>query len=230
MFSSFLANAPLFPVRLSLQVAFMATGVLILITIPISYIFARYKFYGKAFLDILLSLPLVLPPTVLGYYLVCLFGKRGIIGHITYNFFGWTPMFTWWGAVIASIVVAFPLLFKTATSALSSVDRELEHAAYTLGHSKWSTFWRVTLPLAKKGILAGIVLAFARAMGEFGATLMLAGNIPGKTSTMPLAIYNEFIAGRLTAANFLVAIHTTIAIVVLWFVRDKNNKSDRSLC
>ncbi len=215
-----------FPIRLSLQVALVATALLTVATIPVSYLFARRRFMGRRILDVLFSLPLVLPPTVLGYYLVVLFGHKGVFGAWLYRVFGWTPMFNWWGAVIASVVVAFPLLFKTATAAIAAVDPHLEQAAYTLGHSSWKAFWRVTLPLARRGILAGVVLAFARAMGEFGATLMLAGNIPGRTSTMPLAIYNAFISGRMQEANVLVMVHTLISISILWIVRSGEADSD----
>ncbi len=210
-----------FPIRLSLQVALVATFLLVIFTIPLSYLFARRRFTGRRVLDVLFSLPLVLPPTVLGYYLVLMFGHRGILGVWLYRVFGWTPMFNWWGAVIASVVVAFPLLFKTATAAIAAVDPHLEQAAYTLGYSTLKTFCRITLPLSMRGILAGVVLAFARAMGEFGATLMLAGNIPGRTSTMPLAIYNAFISGRMHEANILVLIHTVISVSILCLVKSR---------
>ncbi len=216
-----MAQGLFFPIKLSLQVAFVATLLLIIFTIPLSYLFARKRFTGRRVLDVLFSLPLVLPPTVLGYYLVVMFGHRGILGAWLYRVFGWTPMFNWWGAVIASVVVAFPLLFKTATAAIAAVDPHLEQAAYTLGYSALKTFCRITLPLSMRGILAGVVLAFARAMGEFGATLMLAGNIPGCTSTMPLAIYNAFISGRMHEANTLVLIHTVISVSILCLVRSR---------
>lgn len=208
-----------FPLRLSLQVAIVSTAFLTAFTIPLAYVFARRRFPGRGAFDILFSLPLVLPPTVLGYYLVVLLGQRGLVGSHLYELTGWSPMFNWWGAVAASMVVAFPLLFKTATAALAGVDPALEQAAYTLGASPWRTFWRVTLPLAWRGIMAGMVLAFARALGEFGATLMLAGNIPQRTTTMPLAIYSAFISGDLEYANWLVLIHTAIAVAVLYLAR-----------
>jgi molybdate transport system permease protein len=216
-----MSSETLFPIRLSLQVALVATALLTVTTVPLAYVFVRHRFWGRRTFDVLFSLPLVLPPTVLGYYLVVLLGHHGIIGAWLYKALGWSPMFNWWGAVIASVVVAFPLLFKTAAAALAAVDPCLEQAAYTLGRSRWGTFWRITLPLARRGIAAGMVLTFARAMGEFGATLMLAGNIPGRTSTMPLAIYNAFISGRMQEANALVLTHTLIALTILWIVRDK---------
>jgi molybdate transport system permease protein len=174
--------------RLSLQVAIVATALNALVGIPIAYLLARRRFWGKGLLDLLVTLPLVLPPTVVGYYLIVLLGRRGVLGAPLYNLTGWTVAFTWYAAVIASTVMALPLLVRTARAAIDSVDRDLERAAYTLGRSELRTTLEVTLPLARNGILAGLVLAFARALGEFGATLMLAGNIPGRTATVPLSI------------------------------------------
>jgi molybdate transport system permease protein len=131
----------------------------------------------------------VLPPTVTGYYSIVLLGRRGVIGSYLYEHTGWTVTFTWWAAIIAASVMALPLMVKSARAAIESVNSQYEVASYTLGKSELETFLRITLPLASRGVLAGVVLSFARALGEFGATLMLAGNIPGKTQTMPLAIY-----------------------------------------
>jgi len=154
----------------------------------------------------------VLPPTVTGYLLFVLLGKNGAIGSFLFETTGWSLLFTWHAAVIAAFVVSLPLMVKTTASAISAVDRELEYAAYTLGHSELETMLFVTLPLAKKGILAGIVLSFARAVGEFGATLMVAGNIPGKTNTMSLSIYTAFQSGNDALANILVI---TLVVVSL---------------
>jgi molybdate transport system permease protein len=218
-------NEMMFPLRLSLQVALVTTVLLILVTLPLAHLFARRRFPGRGLLDIVFSLPLVLPPTVLGYYLVVIWGQRGILGAPLHDLTGWTPMFNWWGAVLASMVVTFPLLFKSAVAALAMVDPTLEQAAYTLGASPWRTFWRVTLPLAQRGIMAGVVLAFARALGEFGATLMIAGNIPGRTTTMPLAIYSAFIGGDLSLAHWLALTHTVIAVLVLFIARRAEARS-----
>lgn len=218
-------NEVLFPLRLSLQVSLVATLLLTALTLPLALVFARRRFAGRGLLEVLFSLPLVLPPTVLGYYLVVVFGQRGILGGWLQQVFGWTPMFNWWGAVLASMVVAFPLLFHSALAALATVDHNLEQAAYTLGASPWRTFWRVTLPLARRGIMAGVVLAFARALGEFGATLMIAGNIPGRTNTMPLAIYGAFMGGDLGQAHWLVLIQTLIALLVLLVARRGQGRS-----
>lgn len=170
----------------------------------LAYLLARKSFRGKELLDMFLTLPLVLPPTVTGYYLIVLLGRNGWIGGVLYRWTGWSIMFTWYAAVLASFVVAIPLLIKTARAAIESVDKSVISAAYALGLSEFQTATFIVLPLAKKGIIAGVVLAFARAVGEFGATLMIAGNIPGKTSTMPLAIYAYVSNGEWAKANFMV--------------------------
>jgi molybdate transport system permease protein len=201
--------------ELSLRVAVLATVVNAMVGIPLAYALARRRFRGKAALDLLVTLPLVLPPTVTGYYLIVLLGRRGWLGAPLYQATGWTVAFTWYAAVIAATVMALPLLVRTARAAIESVDRDLEKAAYTLGRSEWRTALEVTLPLARNGILAGLVLAFARALGEFGATLMLAGNIPGRTTTVPLAIYTAVQTGESGAALALVGILTALSCAVL---------------
>ncbi|PYM87269.1 MAG: molybdate ABC transporter permease subunit [Candidatus Rokuibacteriota bacterium] len=200
---------------LSLRVAVLATVVNALVGVPLAYLLARRRFTGRALLDLLVTLPLVLPPTVTGYYLIVLLGRRGWLGAPLYAATGWTIAFTWYAAVVAATVMALPLLVRTARAAIESVDRDLEKAAYTLGRSEWRTALEVTLPLARNGILAGLVLAFARALGEFGATLMLAGNIPGKTATVPLAIYTAVQTGEQSTVLVLVAILTALSCVVL---------------
>ena len=183
----------------------------------VAYLLAMKNFMGKELLDVLFTLPLVLPPTVTGYYLIILFGRNGFIGRLIYEWTGWSVMFTWYAAVLASFVVAMPLMIKTTRAAIESVDRNLIYASYTLGHSELETALRVTLPLAAKGILAGTILSFARAMGEFGATLMVAGNIPGKTDTMPLSIYSRASSGDWSMANGMVIFFTLMSGVFLWF-------------
>ena len=200
---------------LSVRVAVLATVVNALVGVPLAYVLARRRFAGKALLDLAVTLPLVLPPTVTGYYLIVLLGRRGWLGAPLYAATGWTVAFTWYAAVIAATVMALPLLVRTARAAIESVDRDLERAAYTLGRSEWRTALEVTLPLARNGILAGLVLAFARALGEFGATLMLAGNIPGKTATVPLAIYTAVQTGEQSTVIVLVAILTVLSCLVL---------------
>lgn len=203
----------LIPLSITLKVAFLSTSLVAVFGILISYALARRDFRGKWLADILVTLPLVLPPTVTGYLLVVLLGKNGVIGGFLFEATGWSLLFTWHAAVIAAFVVSLPLMVKTTASAISAVDRELEYAAYTLGHSELETMLFVTLPLAKKGILAGIVLSFARAVGEFGATLMVAGNIPGKTNTMSLSIYTAFQSGNDTLANILVITLVVVSLV-----------------
>ncbi|MEI6125001.1 MAG: molybdate ABC transporter permease subunit [Pseudomonadota bacterium] len=198
----------LFSFRLSLQVAIFATFFVIITGTSAAYVLAKKEFRGKQLVDIFFTLPLVLPPSVTGYYLILLFGRNGIVGSIAYELTGWSIMFTWYAAVLASFVVSFPLMVRTTRAAIESVDLHLIQASYSLGRSELETLWRVVLPLARPGIMAGAVLAFARAMGEFGATLMIAGNIPGKTDTMPLAIYASAAAGDWTRTHAMVAIFT----------------------
>src|SRR4029450_11912043 len=200
---------------LSVQVALAATLLNALFGIPIAYVPARRRFWGHGLLALLVPLPLVLPPTVTGYYLIVLLGRRGLLGKPIYEATGWSIAFTGYGGVGGATVMALPLLVRTARAAIESVDRDLERAAWTLGHSEWRTALEVTLPLARNGILAGLVLAFARALGEFGATLMLAGNIPGRTTTVPLAIYTATQTGEDAQALMLVGILTALSCVVI---------------
>ena len=200
---------------LSIRVALVATLLNALVGIPLAYVLARRRFRGRGLVDLLVTLPLVLPPTVTGYYLIVLLGRRGWLGQPLYELTGWSITFTWYAAVVAATIMALPLLVRTARAAIESVDRDLERAAFTLGRSEWRTAVEVTLPLARNGILAGLVLAFARALGEFGATLMLAGNIPGRTTTVPLAIYTSVQTGETGEALVLVAMLTALSCVVL---------------
>jgi len=213
----------LFSLRLSLQVASVATIFVVIIGGFIAYLLARKEFKGKELLDILFTLPLVLPPTVTGYYLIILFGRNGYIGRLIYEWTGWTIMFTWYAAALASFVVALPLMIKTARAAIESVDKNLIDASYALGHSEFNTALKIIVPLAKKGIIAGAVLSFARAIGEFGATLMIAGNIPGRTDTMPIAIYSLAAGGEWGKAHIMVAILTVMSGVFL-YIANKYSK------
>jgi len=200
---------------LSLRVAVVATAANAVIGIPLAYLLARRRFAGRGLLDLLVTLPLVLPPTVTGYYLIVLLGRRGWLGAPLYALTGWSVAFTWWAAVVAATVMAMPLIVRTARAAIESVNPAYEKAAFTLGRSEWRTALEVTLPLARKGLLAGLVLAFARALGEFGATLMLAGNIPGRTQTVPLAIYTAAQTGETGEALWLVVMLTALSGAVL---------------
>lgn len=203
------------PLALTLKVAGFATLLALLLGGLAGYLLARFSFWGRDVLDAVCTLPMVMPPTVLGYYLIVLIGRRGWIGEWLWEMFGITLMFTWQGAVLASAVVAFPLVFKSARAAFEGVDSQLEKAARTLGASELRVFFRVTVPLAWRGILAGTMLAFARAMGEFGATLMVAGNIPGKTQTLSLAVYDAVQAGQDDLANFLVVVTSIVCVLIL---------------
>ena len=203
------------PLALSLKVAGWSTAINLVLGVAVGLLLARRRFIGREFLDAVLTLPMVLPPTVLGYYLLVLIGKRGPIGAWLHDSFGINLIFTWQGAVIAATLVAFPLVLKAARAAFEGVDPQLEKAARVLGLNEWSVFFRVTLPMAWRGILAGVLLAFARALGEFGATLMVAGSIPGRTQTLSVAVYEAVQAGQDGVANVLVLITSLTCIVVL---------------
>ncbi|KQZ30341.1 molybdate ABC transporter permease subunit [Duganella sp. Root1480D1] len=208
-------DAALIALGLSLKVALWATLIDLVLGVGFGYLLARGRFPGRDVLDALLTLPMVMPPTVLGYYLLVLIGRNGPIGHWLQQHFGINLIFTWQGAVIAAAVVAFPLVLKGARSAFEAVDVQLEQAARVLGVPPLAVFLRVSLPLAWRGVLAGTLLAFARSMGEFGATLMVAGSIPGKTQTLSIAVYEAVQAGQDDTANLLVIITSLTCIIVL---------------
>jgi molybdate transport system permease protein len=202
------------PLLLSLKVAGWATALNLLLGVAAAYGLSRWRSPLRDLIDSILTLPLVLPPTVLGYYLLVLFGRRGTFG-AWLSGIGIELVFTWQGAVLASTIVAFPLVLKSARSAFETVDRQLEDAARVLGVSAAGVFFRVSLPLATRGIAAGVLLAFARALGEFGATLMIAGNLPGRTQTLSVAIYEAVQAGDDDTATLLVLITSLTCIAVL---------------
>ncbi|SDS93435.1 molybdate transport system permease protein [Halopseudomonas litoralis] len=203
------------PLLLSLKVAGWATAINLVLGIATGFFLARTRFRGRDLLDSLLTLPMVMPPTVLGYYLLVLTGRNSAFGGWLYDTFGINLIFTWQGAVLASCVVAFPLVFKPARAAFEEVNPQLEQAGRVLGLNELAVFFRITLPLAWRGILAGLLLAFARALGEFGATLMIAGSIPGQTQTLSIAVYEAVQAGQDHTANLLVAITSLVCISVL---------------
>jgi molybdate transport system permease protein len=200
---------------LSLKVALWATGIDLVLGMAVGYLLARRRFPGRELLDALLTLPMVMPPTVLGYYLLVVIGRNGPLGRWLHDSFGINLIFTWQAAVIAAAIVAFPLVLKGARAAFETVDVQLEQAARVLGVSELGVFLRVTLPLAWRGILAGTLLAFARSMGEFGATLMVAGSIPGRTQTLSIAVYEAVQAGQDDTANLLVLITSVTCVLVL---------------
>jgi molybdate transport system permease protein len=200
---------------LTLKVAGWATFLNLFLGVGIGFVMARWRFPGRELIDAALTLPMVMPPTVLGYYLLVVIGTQGSIGAWLLQHFGIRLIFTWQAAVIAATVVSFPLVFKAARAAFETVDPQLEDAARSLGISEIAVFFRVSLLLAWRGILAGLLLSFARALGEFGATLMVAGSIPGKTQTLSIAVYEAVQAGQDDTANFLVIITSITCIAVL---------------
>ncbi|AFV12809.1 molybdate/tungstate ABC transport system permease protein ModB [Thermacetogenium phaeum DSM 12270] len=205
----------LIPALLSLRVAVLAVVLAFIAGVPVARLMAGRDFPGKEVVEAVLTLPLVLPPTVVGFGLLFLFGKHGPLGLLLEKLWGVSVVFNWWGAVVASTVVAFPLLYQTVRASFQSVDRNLENAARTLGAGEWRVFWTISLPLAWPGLVAGTVMAFARALGEFGATLMIAGNIPGRTQTVPLAIYAATESGENRIALVLVGIMTLLSFVFI---------------
>ncbi|WP_407313178.1 molybdate ABC transporter permease subunit [Desulfosporosinus sp. SB140] len=216
------------PIILSLKVAFAAVIIVACTSIPIAALMAKREFLGKDVVESIITLPLVLPPSVVGFMLLLFFGKNGPLGRLLEQWFNIRIVFSLSGAVIAAAVVSFPLMYQSVKVAIENVDRNLEKAARTLGANEIRVFFTITLPLAWNGIVAGLVLAFARSLGEFGATLMVAGNIPGKTQTMPIAIYFDNEAGDTWQASILVMIMTIFSFLVIyglnrWGKRSKHN-------
>jgi molybdate transport system permease protein len=204
-----------FPLWLSLRVAVISTAVALVLGLWLAWTLANRQFRGKEILDAAVTLPLVLPPTVLGYYLLVVLGRNSPLGQLYEWLFGGPLVFTWQAAVVAALFHSTPLLVKSARAAFESVDRSYERAARNLGASELRLFWRVTLPLARRSILAAAALAFARSLGDFGVTLMIAGNIPGRTQTVAIAIYDAVEAGNGMVARVLVVILSAVALLVL---------------
>jgi molybdate transport system permease protein len=200
---------------LSLQVNAIASIMILVAGLLIALMLVRTRFRGKILLETVIMLPLVLPPSVIGYYLLLAFGR----GSPLFEWFNIRILFTWQAAVAASVVVGIPLMVQSSRAALANVDPVLENAARTLGASELRIFWRVTLPLARRGILAGVILGSARALGEFGATLMITGNIPGRTQTLPVAIYDAVQAQRYADAHLMVLVMTGLAFAGLLLAR-----------
>lgn len=211
------------PSILSLQVTFVASILILILGLSLGIFLARTKFRGQIFVSTLLNLPLVLPPSVVGYFLLLALGRGSPIKE-------WLRidlLFTWQAGAIASTVVALPLMVESTRAAIDGVNPELESAARTLGSTELELLWRITLPLAYRGILAGFGLSIARGLGEFGATLMVCGSIPGRTQTLPLAIYDAVQSQEYELANVMVIIMTTIAFALLWWVRLLERKNDQ---
>jgi molybdate transport system permease protein len=211
-------NIDWFPIRLSFAVATAATIIALIAGSALAWLLARKNFPGRNLIDSLVTLPLVLPPTVLGYYLLTLLGTRSALGGFLYNRFGIRLTFTVGAAIIAATIHALPLVTKSLRAAFEGVDMELEAAARTLGLGSRAIFVRITLPLASRGVLAATALAFARALGDFGVTIMIAGNIPGRTQTASVAIYDAIQAGRDNEAFTLAVIVSLIAVVMLYLI------------
>lgn len=204
------------PILLSVKVALLSTIIVTVAGTLAAWIMHRYSFPGQALIETCIGLPLVLPPTVIGFGLLVLFGKNGPLGSFLESSFHFRVVFTWWAAVLSAAVVSLPLMYRSARAALETVDKSLERAARTLGATEWRVFFTVTLPLAKSGVVAGVLLAFTRALGEFGATLMLAGNIPGQTQTIPLAIFFAAESGDMRTAGYLVTIISLVSFIITY--------------
>jgi molybdate transport system permease protein len=209
-------NIDWFPLWLSLRVAGVSTAIAVIAGLWIAWLLARGGFRGREILDAAVTLPLVLPPTVLGYYLLVLLSRSTPIGHLWESIFGFPLVFTWQAAVIAALFHSTPLLIKSARAAFESVDPGYIRAAQNLGASDLRIFTRVMIPLARRSIVAAAVLAFARSLGDFGVTIMLAGDIPGRTQTVAVAIYDAVESGNGRMARVLVLIVSAAALLILW--------------
>lgn len=207
-------NFDLSPAWISIKVTFIATIIVFFLGLSIAWWMTNYRGRWQGLLDGIFTLPLVLPPTVAGFGILLLIGKHGPVGKFL-NLFGVNIIFSWYAAVIASVVVAFPLMYKTSRGAFEQIDANILNAARTLGVSEWKVFWRVSVPLAWPGIAAATALSFARSMGKFGATLMVAGSIPGQTQTIPIAIYFATLGGDMRVALIWVLIILAISLTVI---------------
>ena len=212
-------GADWFPLWLSLRVASLATVLASLVGIAGAYAIARWRFPGRGLLEAVASLPIVLPPTVLGYYLLVLIGRDSPIGQAWEAVVGRPLVFTWQAAVLAAAVASLPFCLRSARAAFAAVDRRYEEAARVAGMAEWRVAFSVTLPLAARGVIAGVTLAFARALGDFGTTVMVAGNVPGRTQTMPIAVYDRVQAFDYATAGLLAVVLSVVAVTVLLVVR-----------
>ncbi len=214
------------PILLSLKIAFISTFITLILGLILAYVFTKHEFLFKDGLEVILTLPMTLPPTIMGYILLLLFSRKGPIGKILYNAFDINVIFTWVAGCIAAVVVSLPLMYQSIKSSFLSTDPVYENVARTLGKSEFEIFTKVTIPLALPGIVSGIVLSFSRAIGEFGATLMVAGNIPGKTETIPLAIFYAVESNNRQKANLLMAIVIGFSFINIYLLNKwiKNRK------
>ncbi|MCB7128591.1 MAG: molybdate ABC transporter permease subunit [Candidatus Brocadiales bacterium] len=220
-----LSQEELSAIYISMKVAVCSTLLILPPGIFISWVLAKSRIRGKSVIDTLVSLPLALAPVVSGFFLLILISRTGLVGRTLYGEFGIELPFTWYAAVLASALIAFPLLVRVVRVAMEEVDPRLENAARTLGAGPWRVFYTVTLPLAIRGVIAGSILAFTRSLGEFGATIMVAGNIPGKTQTIPLAVFNYVQTGHDEKGIRLVLIATVLAFFALFLAQNISKRT-----
>ncbi|MCZ8540019.1 molybdate ABC transporter permease subunit [Psychrobacillus sp. FSL K6-2365] len=211
------------PIWLSLKITVIASVIVIISGILVGRLLARNSFKGKSIVETLLLLPLVLSPTVVGFLLIVIFGRNSIFGQVIERLFNQPIIFTWWAAVIASVVVAFPLMYQSAKSGFQAIDTNIEEAARVDGASEWKILYYLSIPLASKSLMSGAILSFARALGEFGATLMFAGNIPGQTQTLPTAIYTAIDSGNMELAWLWVTSIIFISFIMLMIIQRNQN-------
>lgn len=214
-------EAFLSPIVVSLKITCLSSIIVFIIALAVARWMSRSRMRGKVLLDTLFMLPLVLPPTVVGFILLYTFGKQGWLGKLLERLFDASLVFTWWGGVVAAVVVAFPLVYQTIKAGFAGVDAELENAARAQGASEWQVLRYITLPLIKRLLVVAYMLGFARALGEFGATLMLAGNIPGRTQTVSTAIYVAVDGGRAALAYSWVAVMIVFSFILMLVVRQR---------
>lgn len=218
------------PIMLSFKIAVISTFITLILGLILAYVFTKHEFLFKDGLEVILTLPMTLPPTIMGYILLLLFSRKGPIGKILYNAFDINVIFTWVAGCIAAVVVSLPLMYQSIKSSFLSTDPVYENVARTLGKSEFEIFTKVTIPLALPGIVSGIVLSFSRAIGEFGATLMVAGNIPGKTETIPLAIFYAVESNNRQKANLLMAIVIGFSFINIYLLNKWIKKRKVNWC
>jgi molybdate transport system permease protein len=210
------------PIILSLKIGFVSSIVVFLLGIAAAWMMTRKRFYGKTWVETVFMLPLVLPPTVVGFVLLIAIGRKGWFGKALEQLFGHSLVFTWWAGVLASIVVAFPLVYMTIKTGFLSIDKDLQDASRSIGAGEWQVLLWVTLPLSMRALVSGYILGFARGLGEFGATIMVAGNIPGKTQTIPTAIYVAVDNGKMTLAWYWVLSIVFTSFIMLLLANKRN--------
>lgn len=211
-------NDIMMPIIISLKVSIISTIITSILSIFIAWMMVKFNKKNGSVLEAIITLPLVLPPSILGYILLIVIGNNGLIGKIFYDNFGWSVIFTWKACIIASVIVSFPLMYQNCKASFQSIDKKILNAARTMGASEWKIFFRIAIPLAYTGIISGLVLAFARSLGEFGATMMVAGNIPNKTQTIPLAMYYAVERGDKTMANTLMIVVVIFSFSLIYFL------------